>query len=515
MNSAARKEAIENRRRRNSAQRAFRRSQEAAGIKRPSHPTRPNCKSPCETIEQEGQARREAVVEHARLLRAELPTLLAELSQIPDPRNPLLLQHKLSTLMVYGILMFVLQTGSRRATNEKLSAPAMSSALMELFPDLESIPHHDTLCRLLARIEPQGIEAAQVALANSLIRDKKFADYLIEHRYPIAIDGTQKMVRRLLPHPSWLERKVGAEGKKRTQYYVYALEANLVLSNGVSIPLMSEFLDYYKGDSEREKQDCEQRAFFRLAERLKKAFPHLPIMLLLDGLFATGPVMSRCRDYRWKFLIVLQDGSLPQVWQDYQGLRRLLTPQERLSQRWGDREQRFEWCNDIEYRYGENQNSRLAVHLAVCQESWQQIDERGSRVQRSSRWAWIADLPFSREAVHPRCNLGGRHRWGIEEGILVEKHEGYNYQHCYAENWNAMRGYHYLMRIAHLLNLLASFSSRLIRAFKERGAQGFLEWVCSTLSGCWLHRAELHPRLNAPFQLRLHFPLPAVVLPDG
>ena len=510
MNRAARGHARQLRRQRRKAQRELRESQRAEGISKPSHTSRPNRTSPYETVEQEQQARTDAVIEHARLIREQLPTLLKKLSRIPDPRKPLLLRHKLTTLMVYGILMFVLQTGSRRKSNETLSAPGMKEALLGLFPDLETIPHHDTLYRLLARVEPERIEEAQVALVRSLIRDKKFSNYLLEGCYPIAIDGTQKMVRGVLPDDPWLQRQVGAEGKKRTQYYVYVLEANLVLSNDVSIPLMSEFLDYHKGDSEREKQDCEQRAFFRLAERLKEAFPHLRIMLLLDGLFATGPVMDLCRDYKWHFMIVLQDGSLPQVWEEYQGLRKLLEAEERLRQRWGDRQQSFEWLNDIEYCYRDNGKKRLKIHLAVCQESWKEVDVDGRKVQRSSKWAWISDLPFSRTTVHERCNRGGRHRWGIEEGILVEKQLGYDYEHCYALDWNAMRGYHYLMRIGHLLNVLASFASTLIGAFKERGPQGFIEWVRGTLSGRWLEPAALKARLAAPFQLRLLFPLPEV-----
>jgi hypothetical protein len=466
-------------------------------------------------VQQEGQARTEALIEHARLIRNKLPTLLKKLSRIRDPRKPLLLRHKLTSLMVYGILMFVLQTGSRRKSNEKLSAPAMKEALMALFPDLESIPHHDTLYRLLAAIEPEGIEEAQVALVRDLIRDKKFSDYLVEGCYLIAIDGTQKMTRRLLPDDAWLQRQVGAEENKWTQYYVYVLEANLVFSNGLSIPLMSEFLNYGKGDSEREKQDCEQRGFFRLAERLKEAFPRLPILLLLDGLFATGPVMSCCRDNKWHFMIVLKDGSLPQVWQEYQGLRPLLGKEDRLSQRWGDRDQSFELLNDIDYRYGDNGKKRLTIHLAVCGERWKEVDAEGKLVQRSGKWAWISDLPFSRETVHVLCNLGGRHRWGIEEGILVEKRQGYDYEHCYAEDWNAMRGYHYLMRIGHLLNVLASFSSTLRAAFKERGPQGFIEWLYTTLSGRWLELAQLQARLCAPFQLRLLFPQPDVPVLTG
>jgi hypothetical protein len=56
--------------------------------------------------------------------------------------------------------------------------------------------------------------------------------YLIQGRYPIAIDGTQKMVRDYLYSEQWLERNIkvkkGKEPKK--QYYVYVLEASLGIS---------------------------------------------------------------------------------------------------------------------------------------------------------------------------------------------------------------------------------------------------------------------------------------------
>jgi len=201
----------------------------------------------------------------------------------------------------------------------------------------------------------------------------------------------------------------------------------------------------------------------------QKAFPHLPILLLLDGLFAIGPVMELCRTYHWHYLIVLQDGSLPQVWEEYRGLKRLLTEEERHLQIWGDRRQQFHWVNDVQYGWGPNERKTLILHLVVCEESWEEVDETGQVVQRHSRYAWISDLPFCKKTVHKRCNLGARHRWAIEEGILVEKHQGYNYEHCYAYDWNAMRGYHYLLRIGHLLNVLAAFSVKLVKVFKEKG----------------------------------------------
>jgi hypothetical protein len=49
----------------------------------------------------------------------------------------------------------------------------------------------------------------------------------------------------------------------------------------------------------------------------------LPICLLLDGLFAGGPTFARCQDRRWKYLVVLQEGDLASVHQEFDALTKL------------------------------------------------------------------------------------------------------------------------------------------------------------------------------------------------
>ena len=129
--------------------------------------------------------------------------------------------------MIYGILTFVLQMASRREANRELTRPMFKENLKLFLPELEDIAHHDTLMRLLDRIDVDQIEAAQIELVRSLIRKKKFVRYLIDHRYPIAIDGTQKTTGRVLWDEQWLEREVGKGDEKEKQYYVYVLEAAL------------------------------------------------------------------------------------------------------------------------------------------------------------------------------------------------------------------------------------------------------------------------------------------------
>ncbi len=414
--------------------------------------------------------------------------------------------------MLYGLLMFVLQLSSRREANREMTKPQFKKNLRMLFPGLNDLPHADSLFRLLSTIDTDQIEQALVELIKRIIKKKKFTRYLINNCYPIAIDGTQKMPFNTLWCEQLLQRKsckgktsadvdTGVEEEKY-QYYVYVLEANLSFQNGMVIPLLSEFLEYEQGDMENNKQDCEQRAFKRLAKRLKRYFPRLPILLLLDGLYANGPIMEQCHKYHWQFMIVLKDDSLPTVWEEFDSLLKLL-PENNDQIKWGVRRQAFKWVNDIEYYFGSNDRNKRIIHVVTCDETWEVVDKKGEIVTKHSRHAWISSRPLNRNNLHERCNLGARYRWGIEACILVEKHQGYNYEHCFALNWQAMKGYHYLMRLAHVFNTLARFSCALARSFRELGVRGFITFVYNTLTGPWLDHEEIEARFSQPFQLRL------------
>ena len=285
------------------------------------------------------------------------------------------------------------QIASRREANRELSRPAFLVTLQGLFPALETLPHADTLHRLLQGIDVEQIEQAQVALIRRLMRNKKFRRYLINQCYPIAIDGTQKLVRNgQWWDDAWLERRhenTETGEIEWVQQYVYVLEANLVLRNGVTLPLLSEFLSHAEGDPDDDKQDCEQRAFHRLAARLTAYFPRLPILLLLDGLYPNGPIMARCREYGWQFMIVLPDKCLPSVWEDVNALKPRL-PLQRYHQHWHGRQQQFWWVNDILYSYDHDRKD-AKVHVVGCDETWSAVDtDSGEIVTRQARHVWLS-----------------------------------------------------------------------------------------------------------------------------
>ncbi len=477
-----------------------------------SRPSIANRKSTYETVEDEQQGGNEAVTEFMRIFKNKLPVLLRRLKFIKDPRNPKKIKYKMTVLMIYGMLMFILQMNSRRDVNKTMTQPMFMANLKEFFPELEDLPHNDTLARFLAAIDVNEIENAQIDLVNSLIRSKKFKNHLIDGCYPIAFDGSQKFARNTIWSGQCLERTIKVKKKKgkeekeeqktKKQYYVYVLEASLAFQNGMTIPLMSEFADYMEGYTESEKQDCEQKAFKRLAKRLKERFPKLKFRVLLDGLYPNGPAIEMIQKFKWDGMIVLQDKSLPSVWEEYDGLIKIL-PKNKFSRKWGDRRQRFKWVNDIEYYYGSNDKNLLKFHLVVCEENWEELDEKNEIITKTSHHAWISLKSLDSSNLHERCNLGARHRWNIEHGFLVEKHHGYQYEHCFSYDWNAMKGFHYLMRIGHCINILVQFSECFWALIQEKGVQSLIKFIRGTLGAPWLDPNWVKERLLAPFQLRL------------
>ena len=142
--------------------------------------------------------------------------------------------------------------------------------------------------------------------------------------------------------------------------------------------------------------------------------------------------------------------------------------------------QHYQWVNDIVYYY--DRHKRETVHVVVCKESREELDKKtGEIIIKTSRHVWISSKALDRSNLHERCNLAARHRWNIETEILVEKHHGYNYEHCFSYDWNSMRGYHYLMRIGHALNVLAQFSESLIKVMRKKGIRGFIDFFRETI----------------------------------
>ena len=444
-----------------------------------------NRKSASTTVEEERDSRSDVVAAQIKAWRILLPNLIRKLSKIPEPRRAKSVKHKLTVLIIFGLFAFIFKLSSRREMNRELTSSLIHENLKRIFPEIDSIPHADTLARLLETINPQDIEAAHINLIKDLIRKKKFKKLLINGCLPITIDGAQKLYRDgLLQDPEWCERVVGNPEDNNKQQYIYALEANITLQNGLTIPLMTEYLHRPNNVLEQteDKQDNETTAFERLTERLKQYFPRLNIILFMDAMFATQPVMGIIHKNNWEHIIRLPKKKL-------KDFAKLLNKNKVMQQSipnqpaYRNRKQSFHWANDIVYGY----EWQLNIHLVACSEQYDQVDKKtGEIIECFSEHAWISSIRININNVHELLNLGARKSWLIEDSFNTEKNRGYNYKHQYSYNWNAMKGFHYLMRLGHAISAISEFTKQLKHYIKTFGCSATLKLIKETLFSPWL-----------------------------
>jgi hypothetical protein len=88
-------------------------------------------------------------------------------------------------------------------------------------------------------------------------------------------------------------------------------------------------------------------------------------------------------------------------------------------------------------------------------------------------------------------------------GVSESKHGVYHYEHAFALNWNAMKGYHYLMRLAHLFNTLARFARHLKALYAQLGVRPTIAFIRQSCAAPWLDPERMRALLSEPFQLQL------------
>lgn len=453
------------------------------------------------TPEEEKKGRLESAEAALKVYRRTFPTLLKRLSKIKDPRQTKKVKHSLTVLMLYGIFMFVYNMSSLRNANKEISSAIFFDNMKTIFPEFQTMPHADTLGRLLETIDVNEIEKSMLDLFEHLANNKKFRNNLINKKYVIAIDGTQKFKRDEQWSKECLSRHVGAE--KKEQYYVYVLEAVVILDNGMTLPLMSEFLDNddYKNISNN-KQDCERKAFYRIAKRIKERFPKMKVAVTMDGLYACGPVIRTCRDYGWDFMLVFKEGSMRSTWSDTMGLMRL-TPENTLNCKMGNRNQEYKWINDVNHFYGDNGRNKVTFDVAICYETWEETSKTTGKVEsKSTRYVWVSGKKLTKTNIENRSIKIGRYRWKIENNFLVLKHQGYEYEHCFSYNWNSMIGFHHLMKLGRFINVLIANSELFQEKVNILGIRGLLEHIFRAFTSDVLDKGVLTIKDNS-YQWRL------------
>lgn len=367
----------------------------------------------------------------------------------------------------------------------------------------ETLPVHGTLSHFLKHVGSPALGALRTRMVRQLMRNKVLDGERLLGAFVIGFDGSGHVSFRVRHCPHCLTQKHG----EQTYYFHQTLEAKLITSSGLALSMGSEFIDNRHFDEatpemgrEKLKQDCERKAFSRLAAQLKRDFPQARLCVAGDALMACGSVLQACQDNGWHYVLTFKEGSLPAVWKDFQSLLSLCPENVRRMTTPDQRELEYRWVNGLSYV--DDQGRSHTFDAIQCQQT--QGDQR-------TTFAWITNWPVTPDNVIPIAEKGGRNRWKIEnEGFNAQKNGGYEMEHVYGADEDLLRCYYFLLQIAHMILQLVEKGSLLRRAAREYGKSvlglyGSLRNIARRLLDCLRYRL-IPPDAFAPdrpIQIRL------------
>jgi hypothetical protein len=417
---------------------------------------------------------------------------------VSDARNQSLITYSIEELLFTGVLMFVLRLGARREINHKLRGNKISEKKSKALFGTEKIPHGDTLNYGFKRVKPEEMQAIVCRLVKILIRKKVLSSWrLFGIYYLITFDGTGVLTYSERHCKYCLTRKLN---NGTTLYYHPVLEAKLVTANGFAISLMTEFIE--NENMYPDKQDCELKAFYRLVKKLKKRFPRLPMCFLLDGLFACGPVFSKCEKNRWKYLITLKDADLSSVNDGFEFLMSISPGNHKQVQIGGAKQisQTYRWMNGI--TYVDSKKKKHVLNVVECVETYR---PSSGKPFISKKHKWLTNFFTIPGNVCTLANDAGRLRWKAEnEGFNIQKNGGFNLEHPYSHDENVSKVFYYLLQIAYLFFQLMEKGSLFRNAFPN--GVGSLKNIADCLLEAWrnlrLSDQEFISLYSGRFQIR-------------
>ncbi len=404
-----------------------------------------------------------------KTVRHFFPELPGWLEQLPDTRFQPMVRYHRRFLCWWGLLLFGLGLGSRRSADNDLRD--LECAILHNLNHLagtaqDSLPVTKTLDHFLGHVGSPAFAQLVHQHTQRLIRMKALDDFRCQGDFIAAVDGTGYLS---FSHHHCDQCLTQKHSSGTVSYLHPVLEAKLLTATGLALSLASEFIENPPGrtptDYQAQKQDCELKAFDRLADTLKAAFPQLRLCLSADSLYACGRFFAQCQQHHWHFVVTFKEGRTPELWRDFQALL-TLCPQQKLTATLPDKTRRvYRWVEQLPYTDSEKRSWILGAIL--CEET--------SPSGEKTTFAWLTNLAVCRDSVIAIADQVGRLRTKIEnEGFNVQKNSGLNLEHVFSQIWDHAKAYYYLLQIGHLLMQFLHHNSLHLALAKQYGQKSVL-----------------------------------------
>ena len=386
-----------------------------------------------------------------QILKVIFPNFLKKLSHLKDFRVRGRTTFSVAELLVPAIIGRAIGNRSNRQHDLDKTYECFVGNMLRLSDGKsDRLPHSDTIKYFLEREESSFLEHLLPLFFKRLLRDRRLSGMRCarelnggKETFLIAVDGVHFHTSSSpVMHST---HRTHADGT--SEYMLTALQATVVCHGGIRIPLMVEFIENPDGDYD--KQDCELKACKRLLHRLKECFPHLSVILLMDGLYLCEDILKICRRNNWKYSITVtdhvsafQEKALEAIGE--RGHHALGTESSSSCTR------AVSWCNGIKYAFGDTDFTLNVIRMETT-------NKKGEK----ETLFYATDI-----FIHSKADLAVRLldevcrvRWQIEESFDEQKNHGLELETAFGTRGYAGQNYYLIVQFAYIILTFMRHSS--------------------------------------------------------
>ena len=300
----------------------------------------------------------------------------------------------------------------------------------------EYLPHGVTENEFLEKLDQKELENIQQNIVYSLIRRKTFENARVFKKWQVIVDATELDEGYQKKNNYYLSRCYNRDKEDEfVKYHRSVLEAKIYFGDNLVCSIASEPIEnsdaYVNQREEAAKQDCESKAFVRLATKIKKKFPRLPIIITADGLYVTKNVLQICKEYHWDYIIRYKEGCGSSIAKEYRAL-----PEKEII------------GTDIEYQ------NKIMFHDFDVNLIYYREKKIIKGEEKETEFAWITSIEITKSNAK-KIAIAGRNRWKIEnQGFNRQKHRQGNIEHACSWNERAQKNHYLMEQIADFMKQL-------------------------------------------------------------
>ena len=311
--------------------------------------------------------------------------------------------------LMSGLALFSLKFSSLLQFDKSSNETIIRHNLKNLFG--VAVAPSDTYMReILDRLDPQALGGAFKELFHLVQRGKVLERFkFLDQYYLLSVDGTGYFSSHEV-HCDSCCKKNHRDGT--VTYYHQILGAVLVHPDEpVVLPFAPEPIVQQDGVR---KNDCERNAAKRLLPRIRQDHPHLPLIVVEDGLASNAPHIEVLKSQNMRFILGAKEKDHKWLFDWVRNSDEV----EEVSYTKGKRRGILRFLNDAPLN---DSRSDVRVNFLECVET----TEKGKEI----RFTWVTDLKITRKNAQ-QLMKGGRARWKIEnETFNTLKNHGYQFEH--------------------------------------------------------------------------------------